>query len=636
MQSEEQFECHHLRLSLNGKELPSISKPSVALRIKSLKNRKVQQSFCCCTSPPSEQCQHTKSFLCLPQHIRQRIYELAFEYQPNQPEPRQSAVRIHQNPRLCSWDDHWIPRAMTFLLVCQSTFTEVHSFIYSKPTFDLVILESDNELLYSVQRWASNLPYIRQLRIFFDLAFACPRSNHKTTCPAEWKYLPSFKNPLWVRLIPKWKSVAELLHHHLTPNVVDLTFVSHVPTGNTVISSELLQPLLCFPKLLHCRIHLLPWRFPALLNQARETVIALTHRIPPEYSEPFRYLDLPQEIRLQILQYTDLVTPHAEVEWATTRKYQIRLAGDDKLVHSPVCHNPTSDCWRCLCNNDLKIGYVCFCPHVHSAFSSSQFDNPCSCWSPPTALFLVNHAMRQDAMRIFFRHNKFVLFHDGKRCADGQCNLICPLAQFLDEIVPREGQRYLRNIELLHDIYDFAPRFYDTEWNKPAYLRRSLLKAKDYMNVENLTIMLSIFEAERFRPSVGSIDEGFADEDDEYFEIHREQVFRFLDCMEVFSRSKRFFVQFAWRGQMRPSLPEEFQEWEQSIGPGVASLELQAEKHIKGEEYHYDPEEKQRHQRGSFISWIRWGESLRGESVPYKANYARLRGLIKMGKLLDS
>ncbi|KAI0486657.1 hypothetical protein F4859DRAFT_526887 [Xylaria cf. heliscus] len=81
-------------------------------------------------------------------------------------------------------------------------------------------------------------------------------------------------------------------------------------------------------------------------------------------TDPFRFCDLPTEVRLNILEYTDLLTPTREVRWDPITGYKVQPRG--------------------------------------------RWEN--RAWQPPRALFLVSKAFYTQARKIFFKHNQIVVW----------------------------------------------------------------------------------------------------------------------------------------------------------------------------------------------------------------------------------
>lgn len=90
--------------------------------------------------------------------------------------------------------------------------------------------------------------------------------------------------------------------------------------------------LLRLPRLKDCSVRLCQETDLQLQRLAYETVLRARHIIPPfspwapslleqpSSVSPPQLLSLPSELRLRILQYTDLITPWAEVRWSPQRQ----------------------------------------------------------------------------------------------------------------------------------------------------------------------------------------------------------------------------------------------------------------------------------------------------------------------------
>ncbi|KAI8948771.1 hypothetical protein F4801DRAFT_555691 [Xylaria longipes] len=85
------------------------------------------------------------------------------------------------------------------------------------------------------------------------------------------------------------------------------------------------------------------------------------------YTDPFGFCDLPTEVRINVLECTDLLTPTREVVWNPISGYRVPPRGE----------------WM---NRS---------------------------WRPPGALFLVSKALYALAREVFFRHNQIVVWAHG-------------------------------------------------------------------------------------------------------------------------------------------------------------------------------------------------------------------------------
>jgi hypothetical protein len=152
---------------------------------------------------------------------------------------------------------------------------------------------------------------------------------------------------------------------------------------------------------------------------AQEAVLQACGRASPARFGPTNLtrcsalVNLPVELRIRILEYTDLVTPWKEVTWSRQGYgYQVvrALCASSSQPCPPQNHK---GCRLSSCDPHLDIyrDFVpfyrcCFCRRRHGAFSFT-----CNCWAPPTGLFLISRALYRDAQFVFFSYNRFIV-HD--------------------------------------------------------------------------------------------------------------------------------------------------------------------------------------------------------------------------------
>lgn len=139
-------------------------------------------------------------------------------------------------------------------------------------------------------------------------------------------------------------------------------------------------------------------------------------------STPFRYLDLPQELRLLILSYTSLVSPTAVqwrprtgINWAQSRNCTDYGHGMIACPGSGFCSGP------CLYtpgpNIDYSIGYPCCnnCKledHSTICYCSAQglrWSSSCTCDFRCHALFSVSSQVRRDTISVYYTRNQIVI-----------------------------------------------------------------------------------------------------------------------------------------------------------------------------------------------------------------------------------
>jgi hypothetical protein len=225
-------------------------------------------------------------------------------------------------------------------------------------------------------------------------------------------------------------------------------------------------PLQSIPRLRDCHIRLCHTPDPRL-QQVAEASVLQACRIPsPPYSKPptqaATLITLPYELRLRILEYTDLITPSREVQWSRQDQGYVAFFGDSD--HAP--HREYRDqFYACRTSSDPNFSIGCFCRRRHTAFSFQ-----CKCWAPPTPLFLVCRTLYRDAQLTFFSGNHFIV-HDyeadpcwilpflGQNPEPGPAPRYdyhserFGASQFLREVVPAHCLAYLRFIELVFPPY---------------------------------------------------------------------------------------------------------------------------------------------------------------------------------------
>lgn len=274
-------------------------------------------------------------------------------------------------------------------------------------------------------------------------------------------------SPLVEEVLSEWQTTAFYLASHIIPGKLDLSLVCDVWHRDVQIATRVLDGLFLLPRLKNCHVRLSERRDKLLQHITQRGVfrargiISPEHPLPPglssspDHLDPFRLLDLPREIRLRILEYTDLVTPSKEVMWhrnGSVSGYYVQRApchhyeGPGFCV--PDCGGACrfSSCWQSPWK-EPSIG--CFCCLQHTAASTR-----CRCWATPTSLFLICRTIYSEANLIFYSQNRFIIvdspssdpwgYWDG---GDYQFETFAA-SQFLRRVIPQHCLGYLRFIEL--------------------------------------------------------------------------------------------------------------------------------------------------------------------------------------------
>ena len=389
-------------------------------------------------------CTHFRTIFCLPRAIRFRIYYEAGLI-------NESDINLNGQPEA---DSSTWPSAVecassyNLLLSCRAIYTEVSSAVYSTNRFFLRYQDSG-----SLQPLRNLTPHslsvLTHLTVHLNVS-SCERG--KPCCKAQpenpdgpdhheelLRLSPSSRHPI----LTEWQSTIECIKAHLKPGRLHLYLVCDVVDIETARQAAL--PLLSIPTLASCSIRLSRTPDPLIRQLARTTAMRAMGYPFYQSESPFRILDLPVELRRQIFEYTDLVTPLCEIEWSPQQGFSLRYSTwrcggvgncEPHLHHACQFRN----CWEG--SND-----GCFCRHFHGAFTPK-----CHCWSPPTSLFLVCRGLLEDAQAVFFRRNRFIINHSRDFFKHAPLRLEASI--FLTDIVPVNALHLLRHLELVSPLVE--------------------------------------------------------------------------------------------------------------------------------------------------------------------------------------
>lgn len=275
-------------------------------------------------------------FLALPTNVRRQIY-LRAGLVPSQyidlnywapskctdelnitvdPDGAEEVLQGEENRELERLERHTstaLSLPLNLLLVCRTTYDDVISPIYSSNSFTvsrhglggLGNLEKLSILaLKSLQILTINLN---------DCSFQqCHVQPLGSVSRAD-------KN-----VLKQWARICRHLALHLTPSQLRLCIICDCEDWDT--AREVTRTASVLPLLQHCAIRLSAHRDETLRQLAKHTALCLTGQEEPLVGI-FRFLDLPKEIQLRILEHTDLIADRT-LEWGphTTLEF-----------HSSVC-----------------------------------------------------------------------------------------------------------------------------------------------------------------------------------------------------------------------------------------------------------------------------------------------------------
>ncbi len=320
-------------------------------------------------------------------------------------------------------------------------------------------------------------------------------------------------------LLGEWHAAARHLSV-IAPRSLELALVCDISPQHeqaVQVAASVLAPLGQFPLLRSCHIRLAVTPDLGLGRLAQRSALESCRLVAPKPTTTnSAFLALPRELRLRILEFTDLVTPNHEVWWCRQdSKYTWSDLGGDYQCNNDTFRSPCafSECWH----RSTPMG--CFCRRRHAASSTA-----CTCWVPPQPVFLVCRTLCQDAQLVFFSSNRFIV-HD---LASIPWSLDCPgvdetlkdeygklnseypfprlaASQFLRDMVPAHCIPYLHFLELVFPPY-FAPT-----WPKaghPAILdwHDTILWLQDRIYGPALTIRLVAAELGTLAPDIPYTD----------------------------------------------------------------------------------------------------------------------------------
>ncbi|KAH6628347.1 hypothetical protein F5144DRAFT_491852 [Chaetomium tenue] len=318
-------------------------------------------------------------------------------------------------------------------------------------------------------------------------------------------------------MLSEWHSTAVYMSSLLSPGNLDLSLICDIDPRHpqaVEVAAQAVAPLSLLPLLKNCHVRLCESPDRRLQQVASDAVmrargVSAPYSKPPPTATPF--LSLPRELRLLILEYTDLITPWREVMRSRChRGYTVLHIPCHRIEYldCPLEVHPGCQFSRCWGNPDIEPRIGCFCRLRHAASSSR-----CVCWSPPSSLFLVCRTLRQDAELVFFSGNRFVVndvdSHSPSRITAPSAQAVAATrcypferfaaSQFLREVVPTHCLAHLRFLEIVFPPYphDHWPQPEDPamkEWcSTVTWLR-------DKINARGLTVSFVAADVDNWEP----------------------------------------------------------------------------------------------------------------------------------------
>ncbi|KAI1077765.1 hypothetical protein F5B20DRAFT_550308 [Whalleya microplaca] len=516
--------------------------------------------------------QHVCNFLDLPSDIRQRIYKTAG-----------LVVGTHLRLAPTGLDSRFFdfqpsPEALHFtyniLQTCKTINTEVMTLICSQNT--LVVVHE--HVQYGLEFLRRLNP--QQCSALTDLYIQLHVEAPVLYDDDDEFQLSSPPSPLHHALVTFWQVVARHILSHTTPRTLNLRLFCD--TGISDTTSAVLQPLRDFPGVLKdCELQLHHQKGNSHVRAiAWETSTRAKGLNPELWARPFRFFNLPAEIRRRILEYSDLVTPYKEVYWSATRGFRIatattRCGGDDCDAHLHrgcrflSCAQPYS----------AVTGYIC-------CRRRSGYSSRCQCWIAPRALFLVNRNLYQEALQVLYSCNRVIVVpSEGLRPCMTPDNTATRLdaSRFITRHMWPDALHYLRTIEFVFPAIDPASDVSSAPYYLDFCFAIDHLKAHADIPklaiVVNITVTSSVIEGDRewiHRELIKSAgDEALA------LRAHAQLI----GHLKTLRGMRRFFVHLEWAWHWSVDHPRVGSYGHSNLDMEVNAMESWLEKMVMGDDY---------------------------------------------------
>ncbi|KAK3900208.1 hypothetical protein C8A05DRAFT_17459 [Staphylotrichum tortipilum] len=412
------------------------------------------------------------------------------------------------------------------LLTCRTIYTEASALLYSANWF--IIHYPPRRTLAALRALTPHaLAHLTHLKIVLnqssynqdrgnEVAPGCcgaDAEGEQIPCRDDWHRVTYYDSPLYesgvlcTLVSSEWSATAAHLAAHIVPGQLELSLVYDIAHGDLEAAQLILDSLRQLPPLKDCHLRLCGTRDPGLQQLAQEAVLRARGITPPEppglpsraatpssHAPLPHLLMLPPELRLRILEYTDLVTPWKEVYWSRLSRYGITRARCEEQLSGNKCPQEFhGGCQFAQCRDRTpwphpSIG--CFCRRTHTAASSA-----CRCWAPPTALLLVCKTLYSEANRVLYSKNRFVIIDSRSESTAlpwyprDYPHQSFAASHFLRHVVPRHCLWHIRFLEVVFAPFSHAGR---PRVGHPAFQdwAETLDWARHELNLPVLTVRL--------------------------------------------------------------------------------------------------------------------------------------------------
>ncbi|KAK3898423.1 hypothetical protein C8A05DRAFT_37984 [Staphylotrichum tortipilum] len=294
----------------------------------------------------------------------------------------------------------------------------------------------------------------------------------------------------------EWLSAAAYLARYVDLGRLKLSLVCDVGWAEIEMATRILDSLRLLPRLKDCHLRLSGTCEPPLQHLAQDTVDDVCGI---RWTRGPSLMDLPCELRLRILKYTNLVTPYREMMPFHAPPQEVlwgRANRCYRIKHGPCAMFPGKD----ICRRYFHRG--CRFSNSHGRLVA------CLCWVPPAQLFLVCRALRWDAALVFFGRNRFTVL-DGPHAnpfvpwlpGDYPHNTLAA-SHFLRRVVPEPCMSHLRELDLAFAPFNHIIR---PSYGHPALLdwAETVEWTKDKLNLPRLSLRVVLPGNGNIRPEAG-------------------------------------------------------------------------------------------------------------------------------------
>lgn len=429
------------------------------------------------------------SFLSLPPAVRRLVYIYADT-------PFRERISLTSRRHDFYFDEYELDNIQSISLTCHLIFDEVKQFLISENLFVIYLSKASG-----LRRLRDLKPFLRYLqRLEIHLEFA--RCSHAGGCRHRYghdKVSLDCHSRTNVDLYYEWLFAARWLAHLITPRTCELRF--HCPVKSLAAARSCLEPCLRLPDLKVCVFNLLS---PETAEVVKTEINALAHSVSLHRtagkSDPScssRVRELPTEVWLKILGYTDLVAPYSEVcvdeKCDGTLQYSVHrcfLSCNSVRARAGTCKvdDGLDEAEDYNERQYLPLSFDCgiFC-------RKKGVGNPqCSCYTSPKALFLVSKKIRLLCLEIFFSRNKFIFSQPFDKPASDSAHvdpITFTLSAFLGQV------RRQRSLHLLRKLEVALPALKELAYVDPTVSRdwtSSLETAAPYLRLPSLELTVFI------------------------------------------------------------------------------------------------------------------------------------------------